>query len=245
MSLFLLSLVLSQQDSQPDGAVLVSKMIARYHAAKIISGDFTSSITIGEDKATITTKLQLERPNKLFLRQAVNPGNRTFIVTSDGKEFSYSKPFDAPNTDEHHSARLLEDVRPDTGLGDIVRAAAQSIAERSAVLDLLVSDIQDLQFLKGQWQSVENTGKVDLNGEQVYRVVGKWRLNNKTESTANYGMFITEDGDLKKYVIDGNFQVDNADPKAPFLTVHVSREFSVNVSIDGDVDSKLFTVVKS
>ena len=94
--MLLMSLILAQ-DPQIDAGAIVSKMINRYHGAKTLSGEFTSSVLIGKDKATITTKFQLERPAKLYLKQSVSPGNRVFIVTSDGKEFSYMKPLDTPS----------------------------------------------------------------------------------------------------------------------------------------------------
>lgn len=244
MPLLFLSLVL-QQDPPQDAGAIVSKMIARYHSAKKLNGDFTSNVKVGDKAFSVTTKFQIERPTKLYLQQVVSTGNKAYVVTSDGKEFSYMKPIDTPLSDKNRFSRLIEDVGPNTTLGEIVRASAHSMPERSAVLDLLVSDLDDLKFLRSQWKTVDTTGKVDLNGEQVYRVVGKWRLDGRSESTANYGMFITEAGDLRKYVIDGTFQLENSEPGAAPLSVRVTREFLVNATIDGEIDSKLFTVLKS
>lgn len=233
------TLLVLRQDSLPSAGEVVSKMIARYNAAKAIKGDMTTTVKIGTQEIVISTIVQLERPGKLYLNQSV-PQLPARVVTSDGKQFSYQ--MDTPAGDRNSTVRLVEDFVPGMGLGDIYRAAAQSLAERSTPLDLIISDKRDLVALRDQWATMKLTGEVDVNGEKAYRIVGTWRINKVSEVTANFGIFVTPEGDLKKFVID---QI----PGAVKLTqneddVAISRTTTVNVKVDPDLDQKLFTLLK-
>ena len=235
-------LSMSRQDSLPPVAEVVSKMIARYNAAKSIKGEVTSTINVGDQTIVIKSTIQLERPAKLYLRQEVVGQNQQFVVTSDGKEFSYQKPIDTPRTDRYPTTRLVEDVLPTTGLGDIYRAVAQSLAERSAGLDFLISDVRDLRSLRDQWSTMTLTGLEQLNGEDVYRIVGKWRLNKADVVTANYGMFVTPAGDLRKYVIDqipGSVKIEEGD-----MDVRITRTIEMKADLDATLDVNLFKVLR-
>lgn len=229
-------LLLAHQDSLPSASDVVSKMISRYHDAQTLKGTTKTTIELGNEKLVVNSVIQIQRPGKMYLRQDVPSQNASFVVTSDGKEFSYQKPIDTASTDRNPKSRLVEDFMPKMGLGDIYRAAAQSLAERSAVLDLLISDIRDLRALRDQWATIELTGKVDLKGTEVYRIVGKWRLNKQSEVSANFGLFVTPEGDLKKYVID---QFPTADVDGT-----VTRSFEVDIQLGADLDPKLFAVLK-
>jgi len=238
----LIALLAARQEALPTASDVVSKMMAKYHEAKTIKGEATTTVVVGGQQLVIKSTIQLERPTKLYLRQDVLNQGMTFVVTSDGKEFSYQKPINTSSTDRNPKTRLIESVTAGLGLGDLYRAAGQSLAERSAVLDLLISDVRDLNMLRDQWVSLKLTGKEDLNGESVYRIVGKWRLNRASQTTANYGLFITPDGDLRKYVVDqlpGAVKLSKDDYDGP-----VSRTFVVNATVGADLEPSLFTVLK-
>ncbi len=243
MSIILAVLAMSSPYQDQEGSALISKMIQKYHSASKISGSFSSETTIPGSKIVIQNKVQIQRPQMLYVSQSVQNNKQNFTVTSDGKVFSYEKPFDGPNTDRINGARLIENLDASTTLADIIRASAHSLAERSAILDLLISDISDLKFLREQWASVESCKLIDLNGEQVYRIVGRWRLDAKSPVSANYGMFITSSGDLRKYVIDGEFVMDEAFGEKSDK-VRITREFQVKVDVDGEINTALFAVPK-
>ena len=239
--MILAAIALAHQDALPEATKVISKMIARYHDAKRIKGECDTTVTIGEKVVNIKSTIQIERPTKLYLRQDV-PDQGSYVLTSDGLQFSYQKPLSTPRTDRNPGARLVEDIFKGMRLGEIYHAASESLAERSTPLDLLVSDLPDLQMMRDQWQSMNLTGQVDMNGEQVYRIVGKWRLNKVSPPSANFGIFITADGDLRKYVID---QLPGLVPLARGETeVRITRETTINVSIDAEIEPKLFTVLR-
>ena len=237
MILATLLLVSTPQDALPKAGEMVSKMIAKYHDAKTLKGDVMTTIRVGAQNVQISTSLQIQRPDKLYVRQAV--GEQSYVLTCDGKAFSYNKPMSA------HVAkgdlRLMEPFQKGMGLGDVYRAAAESLAERSAVLDLAIADMRDLKRLRDQWASMELTGEVDLNGEKVYRITGQWRLAATSQVSANFGIFVTKDGELRRYVLDQLPNLLQDDQKSE---VRVSREYDVHISTDTTVDPKLFSVLK-
>src|SRR5689334_12216528 len=124
--MMLAAIVLSQQDAMPTAASVISKMLARYHDAKTIKGECTTTATIGKLNIVVRSTLQLERPGKLYLRQDVDGKNLSYFLTSDGAHFSYQKPR-VVDAYYNPTGRLIEDVTPGTILGDIYRAAAESI----------------------------------------------------------------------------------------------------------------------
>jgi len=237
MTLAALLLVTAPQDALPRAGETVSKMIARYHDAKTLKGDIVTTIKVGDQAVQISTSLQAQRPDMLYVRQAV--GEQTYVLTCDGKNFSYNKP--VSTLVAKNDLRLMEPFVKGMTLGDVYRAAAESLAERSAPLDLAIGDMRDLRRLRDQWASLNLTGEVDLNGEKVYRIVGQWRLSASSPVTANFGIFVTKDGDLRRYVLDQLPSVLQDDKSG---TVKVSREYDVHISVDTPVDPKLFTVLK-
>lgn len=231
-------LLMAHQDSLPSAGEVISKMIAKYHDAKTVKGNLTTTVELGNQKLVVNSVIQIERPGKMYLRQDVPSQNMSFVVTSDGKEFSYQKPADTPSSDRNPLARLTEDFRSGMGLGDVYRAAGHSLAERSAVLDLLISDMRDLSALRDQWATIDLTGKIEHKGAEVYRIVGTWRLNKQSAVTANFGLYVSPEGDLRKYVID---QLPGVDDK---IDGTVTRTIDVDVKVGSDVDPRLFAVIK-
>jgi len=217
-------------------------MISRYNESKTIKGEATSTILIGTQKVVILNTFQIERPRKLYLRQDVVGTGLSFVVVSDGKEFSYQVPEGPVSKEQNSRRRLTEDFTPALVLGDVYRVAAQSLAERSSVLDLLISDSRDLVTLRDQWATVQSAGKVELNGENVNKIVGKWRLNRLSEITANYSIFVAPSGDLRKYVIEQAPGIV-ALGKQDFDGV-VTRSCEVKAIVDSELDPKMFIVLK-
>src|SRR5262249_23627988 len=103
-----LFLIAAAQDSAPTAASVLSKMIAHYHEAKTIKGTCQTHLVLGAKTLDIENTLQIERPLKVYLRQSAQ--DRTYVLTSDGRRFSYNKPLTNPDIDAHPTARLMEDV---------------------------------------------------------------------------------------------------------------------------------------
>ncbi|MBS1721651.1 MAG: hypothetical protein JSS66_01455 [Armatimonadetes bacterium] len=233
---FLLAL---HQDSPPTAGTVISKMIARYHDAKTLSGDCNTTLKVGARQINIAAKFQVERPKKIYLRQIVDGVAMPYIVTSDGKEFSYNKPI---GLEDHRGDKLrLTEPVGDKSLGDIYRDVSESVVERSPILDLVVSDMRDLQLFRDQLTSMKLMGEIDLNGQKVYKIVGRWRLNSKSETNADFGIYITADGDLKRYALSQEAELGDGPVKEK---VTVSRLYDVDIKVNSDLDQKLFAVLK-
>ncbi len=238
MSVTALCLALLSQDAAPalpTATDVMSRLFARYHGAKTVVGTAVSTITVGDTVITIATDLQVERPNKVYIRQTVREDGRVFLLVGDGKTFSYGKPVGTEAIDADRSSRLIETHFPYMTLGDVYRAAARSLAERSIVLDLAVADTRDMALLRDQWATIDLTGTVEQGGETLYRIVGQWRPNAVEPVSANFGLFVTKDGDLRRYVIE---QLPGAG------ALSASRQWSVDLQIDAPVKPELFTVVR-
>lgn len=221
---------------------LVSKMIKRYSDAQTLSGNIKTTVTIGNQRIIVTSNVQIERPLKMHLFQKVEGQTDSFLVVSDGKKFSYPKPMGGPSSDRDPNGRLVEPIFEGTKLGDVYRAIAGSVAERSAILDLLVSDTRDLMLLRDQWSTLSDGGKVDLSGTPCRIVKGDWRLNKISETSGEYSMWITEQGELKKYSVvqaQGAALLGKGDYDGD-----VKREHAVDIEIGKTIDQNLFSKVK-
>jgi hypothetical protein len=182
---------------------LVSKMLKYYYDANSLTGTITLTASDGQGQAQMTTYVQFEKPSKLFIRQ-VKGGNHPmqWLVTSDGKLFSYDAPESSlgsqPSTQigtlGARGRRLTERVRqmlPDQFVTDasgrqvakwgdfdvrqIYAVAAPSMGDRSAPLDIAIGRIEDLSHDKLTWMTVESNGKATVNGVEGTVIVGKWR----------------------------------------------------------------------
>lgn len=236
--LTLIALSLLNSKGQNEASALVSKMLAKYHDAKTVSGDLTTNITLGNIKLKILTSLQIERPCKLFLKQVVSGQDRTYTVISDGKKFTYDKPYSVSDFNPEKNARLSEEITPQVKLGDIYRIVGQSIAERSVALDMIISDVRDLATLRDQWASLDSAGTKTWNGETVTEVYGDWRLNKASPVSGKFNMYITSGGELRRFEVTQNDDAVSLSKNEVGGTI--TRTLDVKVSLDEKVDQALF-----
>lgn len=225
--------------AQGDGASaasILTKMFARYGDAKTLKGTIVLTQSIGNQGGQLKTDIQFEYPSKLYLRQEKEfVKKETWLVTSDGKHFSYAAPY-GPGKGQ----RLIEPIRLATGttltVRDIYAAVTASIGDRSAPLDLAISRKEDLNYLRGQWASLTLDGAKDLNGEEVYAISGNWREYQTAPVSGRFQIFVSKEGDLKRYAIEESVKLDNS--------YRVVSVWEVNLKINGEVDDKLFKLVK-
>src|SRR4051812_37388578 len=93
VSLVLLGNAPARPHPQTPASQLVSKMLRYYADAQSMTGTITYTATDGGGKVQMVTYLQYEKPSKLFIKQ-VKGGSQPmqWLVTSDGKLFSYDSP---------------------------------------------------------------------------------------------------------------------------------------------------------
>lgn len=233
----LASMVQGDQGQTP--GQLVSKMLARYNAAKSLTGEIVLTQSAGEKQLTAKTAIQIDRPDKLYVRQDTRFLNepRTFLIVSDGKRFAYDVPMLEINNSK--GKRLLEPMSQagrQMNIGDVYAAASLSIQDRSAPLDIAISRGDDLKFLKGQWADMEFHGKEEINGKTARLIVGAWRENPRATPSGRYQMAITDDGELLRYATQITIQIENVG------TAQVTSVWKVNLDVNGKPNASLFTV---
>jgi len=233
MTIATLAFAAALQDGQATPSQLVSKMIKRYYDAKTIGGTVRSELDVSGTKLTIDTTLWIERPGKLYLRQTTSAGP-SFLVTADGKDFSYPKPGVGGQAGSG-SGRLVE-FQGSSDVGVVYSTAALSIAERSTPLDLAIARLDDLKMLRDQWVTVTDGGAKELSGVSCRMVTGKWTSNPVYGVLGYYAMWITSEGDLLKFEVQGpNPEVEGG---------KITRVYSVALKVGATPPEDQFKVVK-
>jgi hypothetical protein len=246
-ALFLTLIAAPGEDQQPQqpaqqATPLILKMIDRYTGAKSMTGTIRLTQTAGNQSGTLDTVVQFEQPSKLYIRQQLNTASKkTWLITSDGKTFSFNKPEDTPGDDR---MRLMEPVKhPKTGEVHDVRkiflVTAQVLGDRSSPLMLAIGCDVDVKLFKAQLAQYRYEGKVKLGDEEVHAISGRWRENAATDPKADFELYITDAGDMRRYAIR---QVVQPDQRSGPVTV-VST-WDVNLTVDGTPDQSLFKVVR-
>ena len=233
MTIATLALAVTLQDPQETPPQLVSRMIRRYYDAKTIGGTIRSELDVSGAKLTIDTTLWLERPSKLYLRQTTSAGP-SFLVTADGKDFSYGKP--AVGGQEGEGTGRLVEFQGANDLGFVYSTASLSVAERSTPLDLAISRGPDLKMLRDQWVTVTDGGTKDIDGVQCRVVTGKWTSNPAYGVLGHYAMWISPEGDLMQFEIQG------PDPSKD--GGKVSRKYKVDLKVGATPPDGQFTVAR-
>ncbi len=233
-------LMLQSPVSAPRPSELISKALARYAAAKTIVGTIKLTQAAAGRSGTITTTLQLQRPDKLFLRQVqdkVPP--RVWLVTCDGTGFTYDLPIE---TEGQKPGRLYEPLVRETGklsVQDVYRAAVASIGDRSAPLEIAIGHKEDLKFITGQWASLAYAGQVDLKGASCHKIRGQWREYPGGPIVGRFELFLDDQSLIRRYAVEQAIQVQPNQPAIQVVSV-----WDVDLKLDAEVDPSLFRLVR-
>jgi hypothetical protein len=237
---------------------LVSKMLAYYTDAQSLTGTILYTATDGQGKVQLQTTLQFERPSKLYIRQSKPGGGQQWLVTSDGKYFSYDAPGHllgvrqgsglVTGVEGSRTTRLVEKVQQIDGVLDVGRiyavAAYASLGDRSVPLDVAIGRKEDLKHDVLMWMTVESGGKVQVNGVDANLVKGGWRPYGDMKAANGqppglYEMIITDDGKLLRYQVEQWIAADRGTP--PFK---LRETWDVDLTVNGKANSSLFKLVK-
>lgn len=244
----------SPQEStqKPKASTIVSRMLEYYKKANSLVGTVHLTQTAAGKSITIDTQLQFEKPSKLFLHQVRKSSDpREWVVTSDGKLFSYN----APETVSIRPQRLIEPVAASPGtqrklgdystgvvhyVGEMYNAATYSIGDKSPLLDVAFAQSGDLKYLTGQLATMVYRGTTELAGKKVHVIIGEWRENPAVPSSGVYEMYIDEDGNFLRYVLKQDFAV----PEAPQQSITVSSIWDGRLTVNAKPNPALFTVLR-
>jgi hypothetical protein len=240
----------TQQDQGPptSGAALISRMFAYYSSTSTLTGSIKMVQKAQDRQVTLDTDMAYEGPSKLYVKQVLHADkdSRTWMVTSDGKEFTY----DYPNEVRLHSSKpepgRLEE--PVLAYGEtqtfqqIFRAAMRSLGDVSLPELVAIGGKINFDAVKQMIATIEMGGTASVGGETVYIVKGMWRTTDKGQPQAKYEMDITAEGKLKRYVQDEIISI--AEKGQPKMTPQeVLTTWDLDLHVNAKPDEALFKIV--
>lgn len=232
--------LLSQDQATVTPAAAISAAFKRYTEAKTLSGRIRWTQSANGVTVVTSTELAYERPSKLLIRQTQEASEkRAWLVTSDGKLFSY----DRPETLQGSFGRLVEPVKGPSlvqTIREIYAAASKSLGDKSAILDIAIGRREDLATLRFQWATVTAIGHETIREVECTVVGGKWRESASTAPGGTYQMWISKDGDILRFAQREFFSV----PQSRAEPIEVISVWDADLVVNGPVDQKLFTVVR-
>lgn len=245
----------SQEPVQPQPlllspAKLISKMFAKYMKAKSMVGHIQLTLTTsGQPEVSSTTDFAFKPMSLVYIRQV--QGQRSAQVVSNGKVFAYPRPEDTIGAPTKY---LFEDVLQKGApldFRDIFAIGASTLIDRSAPLDFAFGRTIDLKYRAQQFIQLNDGGEVKLGDKVVRKISGPWRYREQPKDgrrfTSNYmgtfEMYITEDGDLARYVYGANFEVPvNNGAKQ---IVQIQWVYDTDFKVDAEVDTNIFQLPKN
>ncbi len=244
------------QQSQTSGGAnsaseLLTLVLERYYNARTISGTIVNTQSAdGVRPLTISTSFQLRRPAHLFIQQSSSDSRRMppgkWVVTSDGDEFSYSRPYN-PSEPDNPLLRIVEKVivRGEIlQVGEILLAARSGLGDRQCpILDIAFSHPDALKYLRGTWKSMTEGPEQLFKGQKCRVIEGQHATNPALLPTGTYKIFINSNFEVVRYEITEKFGALDPETKRQ-MEISYTLAWDANLTINGPVQEKLFTVVK-
>ena len=222
---------------KPTAGQILTKALARYATATSVSGSILMTQSAQGQSINFITKLQYERPYKIYLYQQKNGKNPdAWLLVSDGVLFSYNDP-----NDQRKLKRNTEYVTQngiDQKLADLYMAAEHSIGDLSPILDIAISQPIRLQRLKSQWATLNFEGNGKVNGVSVQRITGQLRIDAKTPPAGSFEIDVTDDGDIVRYSTIQKYSF----PDISKDVVEVSTVWDSNLKVGGKIEPALYKV---
>lgn len=245
--LVLTTLSAAPQTGQPTAGEVISEMFQRYYKLNSLTGTIKLTISAAAPTGTVTeevaTVVQYQQPNKLFIRQDRGaPHARTWIISSDGKSFSYDFP---ERYGVHSVTKRLEEPVGDNDVAHIYAAGSFSIGDRSAPLGIALSWTDELRRIKAEWMTFDLAGEVTYQGAKVWKITGDYRESPVGSKTGQYALLVSKAGDLLEFetqqIIATPTATGGHDAEHP-TTLTMTWQAALNPN--GTPDPSLFKVVK-
>jgi hypothetical protein len=255
MTALFAALVVSVAGSQatepggPTAAQLISKAMARYDAARSLVGRIVMVQSAADRSIQMDTEIQYKKPSLLYLRQTPRdaafrqPGDpKEWLAVSDGYYFSYNRP----RGREELPPRLTESAQLSQGaevrlltIRDIYAAVNSSIGDRSILLDVFIATPADLKLAIARWPSFSLEGKVAIAGRPANKIVGRWRPRADAPINGDFELYITDEGDILRYVQKERISVRATRPLEP---VTVTTVWDADVKVNAEPNLQLFRI---
>lgn len=252
--------ILLHRQEPPGAAALVSKMFARYAAAKSLSGTIKTTQSAGPAMVATETEIAYERPSKLRIVQSQRGQEirRQGAIISDGNNFTYRPP----NRILAGAPWLIEPVQPQgraaQTIADIYTVVAADLPDRSPALDAMIARTDDLKYFANQLATLQMGGRASVGGREANVITGDWRetnLANKGDAPRHLGdpnfirdtykLYITDAGDLVRYELVQHFAAPAAIGRRgaqESAQVTVTTVWDANVVVDAAIPSGTFAL---
>lgn len=232
----------------PTASGLISKMLARYASAKSLQGTIRTTQTADSATVVTDTTVAYERPSKIWLdqRQHGQELAKSKFIVSNGKQFAYMPP---DNVLKVGAANILTELVQPEGrdaqtVGDLYAVVAANLPDRSPVLDTFIARPDDLRYVAAQFAQFRLTGKETIGDKSANAIEGDWRESGDVGVSAKFKLYLTDDGDLVRYVLTQIVGVPSATGVrgVPAEQVTVTTTWDANVTIDSAVKPETFAL---
>ncbi len=227
----------------PTASGLISKMFARYSAARTLGGTIRTTQTAPGAMVVTDTNVAYERPSKLRLeqRQTLGGNLREKRLVSDGVLFHYTPPAQIVTS----TPFLHEPVRPAgreaQTVGDLYAVVAADLPDRSPILDALISRKDDNQYFANQLAKFHLAGRETIGGRTVNAIEGDWREIVTVLAVGKFKMYLTDDGDLVRYVLTQDFAPPKASGRAASgEKITVTTTWDAAITVDAPIRPETF-----
>jgi len=224
---------------KPTASQLLTKVLSRYSTATSVSGNIVMTQSAQGQTINVVTKLQYERPGKIFLAQQKNGKNPdAWLLVSDGETFSYNDPNDATHVKRNTEYRIQNGI--EQKVADLYMAAERSLGDLNPILDIAISQPVRLQRLKEQWATLNVEGTAKVNGIAVQRVTGLLRVDAKTPAAGTFEIDVTDEGDIVRYGTSQKYSF----PDISKEVIEVTTIWDSNLKVGGKIDPALYKVIR-
>jgi hypothetical protein len=226
---------------EPSAGELVFKSMERYQKALTISGGIKMTQTAAGSTQITNIELDYIRPNRIYLHQirtGTVAGEKLLI--GNGTMFAYDKPEDVEG-----KPRFVEPTQTRNqdllNIGDMYLAAQRSLLNQNPIQDFAIGRRDDLAQFRDDVVSLKIDHKEKVGADDVYVLTGEWRMTKGLPTSGHFEMYITADGDFRRFVLREQVAVPNHPEMAP---VQVTTTYDSSLKVDGDVKEELFKTIR-
>ncbi len=226
---------LLQQSDNPIDALPapLQAAIIRYQKTVWAQGQVMLTVSAGGQSTKVLTDFAYEKPSKLYIKQTRSAGPGA-LITCDGSLLTYNNPSD--NYTDSKPPRLKE--RVDNGrklltIGDLYKACAASLVDRSSPLDLIMAHPEDAKFFAYQLVNIRTAEAAA--GRVGY--VGDFRAYGRAPISGKFHLVLSSAGDIQLYEVDETYMGNNSTP------IRTRFSWSAQVELDGKLNRSVFKVV--
>jgi hypothetical protein len=209
MLLPLLTLVLVSAPQEPaaqapNATTIVQRMLARYHGAERLIGEVTMTQRTGQATVTFVTRVQFDKPSKLWIEQRNVEKNTLVGAISDGTHFTYDPPsgVDLYGSRDRYTEAVKQGDYEQNVRDDMYPVFRLAATDRSPILDVAFGRRADLEDLMAQWAEMKIHSRVKIGDVQATAIVGRWRANPMEPISGAFEAYITDDLDFIRYVVN-------------------------------------------